>query len=157
MPRTGFQCKLFTAPNATTPPAFPTSGAITPWVQIAGVVSFTLPDEEVGEIDVTELDQLDGTDPDTVMRTDPQPFENPGEIPFECHLSSAGFAELRGYKGKKRFYRVSLPDPDGTGGEAPIVGVGRAFLKKVGGGEASKTDALKVKGTIKISEKWTWS
>jgi hypothetical protein len=158
MARTGFQCKVHYAPNSATAPAFPATGSPAPWALVAGVVTITLPNREVGEIDVTELAQVDANgaaDPD--MRYDPAPFRNPGEITFEAHVEPAAFVALDNQTGQPLWFRFSMPDPDGAGTETGLVGVGKGFLKTFGGAKAEKAEAVKATGVVKLSGKFVWT
>lgn len=148
MPITGFQAVMSVNDGASDAQAAFTS-----------VITFSLPAEEVGEAEVTTLNQTTGGGspvPDPVRRFIPT-LEDPGILKGEAFFSKAEYLRLRLLKGKQKTWLLKSPDEDPTGTESLISMTGLGFLKKIDEVAFVKDQPTMVKFEVRRAQAWTVS
>lgn len=125
------------------------------WVTVAAQVMIALPGIEVGEQEVTGLNQkIDDDpeeDPDFVRRYIPT-LHDIGTLKCEAYFTKATYLRLVALAGLVEDYKLISPEDDAA---ATLTASGKGFLKKIDDVTFEKDVPTKVKFEIRRSKAWT--
>lgn len=125
-----------------------------------GVTTITLPSEEVGEFEETELAQTkaDNTTLDPVRRYAPNHMVEVGTVKCEMKYSAANHARVRALLGKKgKVWKLTPPDQDGTGTTSPLTGSGKGWVKKIDDIVFENGNPVRIKFEVRTQEAWAFA
>lgn len=152
MSTTGFQATL-EVDDAGTGAAV--GGAST---KFTGVLTLTLPSQEAGEYESTELAQTDGGTADPIKRYQPTGLIEQATLKGEIFYTKSNHQRLLALVGKKGYtWKLTPPDEDGAGVGTPLVGSGLGFLKKIDEIVFEKETPVTIKVEIRPEKAWTFA
>ncbi|MEO8082695.1 MAG: hypothetical protein ABI780_02670 [Ardenticatenales bacterium] len=148
MPAVGFTCKFEVD-----------DGTASAYVALTGVTVITLPAEEVGEAEVTELNQLDDASAsDPVRRWIPTKLIDAGTIVVESFYTKANHTRIRALHGVKgKHFKITAPGEATDGSSTTEVATLPGFVKKLGEIKYEKDVPVSFSFEVRVSAKGTFA